>query len=139
MIKPKVLFLCSDNSCRTQMAEAFLRAMAGDSFEILSAGAEATALDREAVAAMREVGLNISGQVPKKVDRFLRERVAYLVTLCDRAMEHTCPIFPGATWRLTWPLENPAAARSQQERRAATRRVRDEIRQYVVQFVQEHA
>ena len=139
MIKPKVLFLCSDNSCHTQMAEAFLRAMAGDSFEILSAGAEATALNREAVAAMHEVGLDISSQVPKKVDPFLRERVAYLVTLCDRAVERTCPIFPGATWRLTWPLENPAAARSQQERRAATRRVRDEIRQYVVQFVQEHA
>jgi arsenate reductase len=139
MIKPKVLFLCSDNSCRTQMAEAFLRAMAGDSFEILSAGAEATALNREAVAAMHEVGLDISSQVPKKVDPFLRERVAYLVTLCDRAVERTCPIFPGATWRLTWQLENPAAARSQQERRAATRRVRDAIREHVVQFVQEHA
>jgi len=139
MIKPKVLFLCSDNSCRTQMAEAFLRAMAGDSFEILSAGAEATALNREAVAAMHEVGLDISSQVPKKVDPFLRERVAYLVTLCDRAVERTCPIFPGATWRLTWPLENPAAARSQQERSAATRRVRDAIREHVVQFVQEHA
>ena len=139
MIKPEVLFLCSDNSCRTQMAEAFLRDMAGESFEILSASAEATALDREAVAAMHEVGLDISGQVPKKVDLFLRERVAYLVTLCDRAVERTCPIFPGATWPLTWPLENPAAARSQQERRAATRRVRDAIREHVVQFVQEHA
>jgi arsenate reductase len=139
MIKPEVLFLCSDNSCRTQMAEAFLRDMAGESFEILSAGAEATALDREAVAAMREVGLDISGQVPKKVDLFLRERAAYLVTLCDRAVERTCPIFPGATWPLTWPLENPAAARSRQERRAATRRVRDAIREHVVQFVQEHA
>src|SRR5271157_4955147 len=112
MIKPKVLFLCSDNSCRTQMAEAFLRDMAGDRFEVLSAGAEATALDPETVAAMPEVGLDISGQTPKKVDLFLHERVAYLVTLCDREDERACPIFPGATWRLKWALENPAAARS---------------------------
>ena len=105
MIKPKVLFLCSDNGCRTQMAEAFLRAMGGERFEAMSAGAEASALDPEAVEAMREVGIDISGQAVKKVDPLLRERVAYLVTLCDRATERSCPIFPGATWRLTWPIE----------------------------------
>jgi len=87
MMKPKVLFLCSDNSARSQMAEAFLRDMAGERFEALSAGLEATGLDPEAVAAMQEVGLDISGQQPKKVDQFLRERVAYLVTLCDRQIE----------------------------------------------------
>jgi arsenate reductase (thioredoxin) len=69
----------------------------------------------------------------------LLERVAYLVTLCDRQIERTCPIFPGATWRLIWPLENAAAIPGQEERRAVTRRVRDEIRAHVVQFVQEHA
>jgi arsenate reductase (thioredoxin) len=70
MIKPKVLFLCSENGCRTQMAEAFLRDMAGERFEVMSAGAEATALDPDAVAAMDEVGLDISGQTPKKVTCF---------------------------------------------------------------------
>ncbi len=139
MIKPKVLFLCSDNSCRTQMAEAFLRAMAGERFEVVSAGGRATALDPEAVAAMDEVGLDISGQVPKKVDPFLRERVTFLVTLCDREIETTCPIFPGAIWRLQWPIESPASARGREQRRAMTRRVRDEIREHVARFVQEHA
>lgn len=139
MIKPKVLFLCSENGCRTQMAEAFLRDMAGERFEVMSAGAEAAALDPEAVAAMDEVGLDISRQTPKKVDLFLRERVAFLVTLCDREMERSCPIFPGATWRLQWPIENPASGRSCEERRAMTRRARDEIREYVSKFIQEHA
>ena len=94
------------------MAEAFLRDMAGERFEVLSAGAEATALDPDAVAAMDEVGLDISGQTAKKVDPFMRERVSYLVTLCDREIERTCPIFPGAIWRLKWPIENPATARN---------------------------
>jgi len=94
MIKPKVLFLCSDNSCRTQMAEAFLRDVAGDRFEAVSAGSEATALDPDAVAVMQEVGLDISGQTPKKVDLFMRERIAFLVTLYERETERTCPIFP---------------------------------------------
>jgi arsenate reductase len=121
------------------MAEAFLRDMAGDRFEVLSAGGEATALDPDAVAAMDALGLDISWQRPKKVDLFLRERVAYLVTLCDREQERTCPIFPGATWRLKWPIENPAAARSREEHRMLVCRARDEIRNYVTQFVQEHA
>jgi arsenate reductase len=112
MIRPKVLFLCSGNTCRTQMAEAFLRDVAGDRFEALSAGAEATTLDPDAVAVMDELGLDISGQTPKKVDLFLRERVAFLITLCDREVERTCPIFPGASWRLKWPIENPALAGS---------------------------
>jgi len=139
MIRPKVLFLCSDNSCRTQMAEAFLREVAGDRFEAVSAGNVATALDPDAVAVMQEVGLDISGQTPKKVDLFMRERVAFLVTLCERETERTCPIFPGATWRLKWPIENPASVQGRDEHRARVRRARDEIREYVTQFVQEHA
>jgi arsenate reductase len=113
MIRPKVLFLCSDNSCRTQMAEAFLRDMAGEHFEVLSAGAEATALDPEAVAAMDEVGLDISGQTPKRGNLFMGEPVAYLVTLCDREIERRCPIFPGTTWRMKWPAagESPLSAK----------------------------
>lgn len=137
MIRPKVLFICSENCCRTQMAEAFLRDMAGDRFEPLSAGAEvASALDPDAVAAMWEAGVDISGQQTKKLDPFLRERVAYLITLCDRELERTCPIFPGAIWRLTWPIENPAKAKNRDEHRLMVRRARDEIRQRVSEFVQ---
>lgn len=139
MIKPKVLFLCSENGCRTQMAEAFLRNMAGERFEAVSAGGEASALDPDAIEAMQEVGLDISGHEPKNVDAFMRERVAYLVTLCDREIERTCPIFPGATWRLKWPIENPALANDREEHRLMVRRARDEIRERVMQFVQEHS
>src|ERR1700675_169918 len=100
MIRPKVLFLCSDNCCRTQMAEAFLRDMAGEHFEVLSAGAEASRRDPDAVAAMQEVGRDISGQQTKRVDPFMRERIAYVIALCDRDSERACPIFPGAIWRV---------------------------------------
>lgn len=136
MIKPKVLFLCSDNRCRTQMAEAFLRDMAGDRFEALSAGAEASELDPDAVAAMREIAIDISGYQAKKVEALLGERVSYLITLCDREIERTCPIFPGAIWRLKWPIENPATARNREEHRAKVRRARDEIRERVTEFLQ---
>ena len=140
MIRPKVLFLCSVNSCRTQMAEAFLRDIGGDRFEPLSAGGEAAvALDPDAVLAMLEVGIDISGQQPKRVDPFMRERVSYLVTPCDRETERACPIFPGAFWRLKWPIENPAIAADRDEHRALVRRARDEIRERVNQFVREHS
>jgi arsenate reductase len=138
MIKPKVLFLCSGNSCRTQMAEAFLRDLAGDRFEITSAGNEATPLDPAAVEAMRELGMNISGYQSKKVDPFFGERFAYVITLCDRQQERTCPIFPGAIWRRQWNLENPAAITEPEEHRQVVRRVRDQLRQHVLQFVSEN-
>jgi arsenate reductase len=93
MMRPKVLFVCSENSCRTQMAEAFLRDMGGDGFESLGAGAEAgAALDPDAVAVMLELGIDISGQQPRRVDPFMGERVSFLVTLCERDIERTCPI-----------------------------------------------
>jgi arsenate reductase (thioredoxin) len=137
VIKAKVLFICSENCCRTQMAEAFLRDIAGNRFEPMSAGSETnSALDPDAVTAMWEVGIDISSQKTKKLDGFLRERVSYVVTLCDRQIERTCPIFPGAIWRLTWPIENPALAKNREEHRAMVRRARDQIRQHVAEFVQ---
>jgi arsenate reductase (thioredoxin) len=136
VIKPKVLFICSENCCRTQMAEAFLRDMAGDRFEPMSAGSETNAdLDADAVAAMWEIGIDMSGQKTKRLDAFLRERVSYVVTLCDRQIERTCPIFPGAIWRLTWPIENPSGARNRDEHLAMVRRARDQIRQHVAEFL----
>lgn len=135
MIKSKVLFLCSGNSCRTQMAEAFLRDLAGDRFDIVSAGADPTPLDPEAVQAMSELGIDISGHTPKDVSRFLGQRFTYVISLCDRDQERTCPIFPGAIWRQQWELENPALA---PDHSGAVRRVRDQLRQHVTQFVSEH-
>jgi len=139
MIKPKVLFLCTGSSRRTQMAEGFLRAMAGDRFDVMSAGNQETPLDPDAVAVMQEVGFDISTQEPKAVNRFLGRRVTFLVTLCDREKERTCPIFPGAIWRLQWDLEDPSKGVTREERRAALRRVRDDIQQRVAAFVGEHA
>lgn len=140
MIRPRVLFLCTANRCRTQMAEAFLRDVAGDRLDVSSAGyEEAWEICPDAVAVMREVGIDISGQHPKKAEQFLKERFSYVITLCNREIEPSCPIFPGAIWRLQWPLENPEAAPNKNERRATVRRVRDEIQRYVVEFVKENA
>lgn len=84
MIKSSVLFLCSGDSRRTQMTEGFLRAMAGDEFDVFSAGSEETPRDADAIAAMREVGIDISGQETKAVTRYLGRRFSYVVTLCNR-------------------------------------------------------
>jgi arsenate reductase (thioredoxin) len=97
MLKPRVLFLCGANACRTQMAEAFLRDLAGDRFEALSAGYQpADRVSSDAIEAMREIGIDISGRRPRKTDGLLGQRVAYVITLCDRQKERSCPIFPGA-------------------------------------------
>ena len=122
------------------MAEDFLRVLAGDNFESLRAGAEAeNGIDADAIAAMREVGVDISGQTQKKVDPFMRERVSNLITLCDRENERTCPIFPCAFWRLRWPIENPATAKNPAEHCAIVLRVRDEIRDHLARFIREYS
>lgn len=138
-MKTKVLFLCTENSCRTQMAEAFLRELAGSDLEIVSAGSEAGHLDPEAVAAMREVGIDISSAQTKRVNPYLGERFNYVITLCNREIERSCPIFPGALWRQTWKLESPAALEADGMSHAmAVRHARDNIRRRVTEFVEEH-
>ncbi len=135
-IKVRVLFLCTGNSCRTQMAEAFLRELTGDAFEIVSAGAEESELDPDAVAAMREVGIDISTARTKVVDPHLRERFHYVITLCDRDSERSCPVFPGAIWREKWPVESPLVLEAAGlDHGAAVRHARDAIRRYVAGFV----
>jgi arsenate reductase len=139
VIKPKVLFLCSENSCRTQMAEAFLRNLTGDSFEIVSAGSEAGLLDPEAVAAMREIGIDIASAQTKTVNPYLGMRFQYVITLCDREKERSCPIFPGAFWRQTWPVENPAVLKATDfDHGSAVRQAREDIRRHVAEFVEQH-
>jgi arsenate reductase len=135
MIRAKVLFLCSRNSCRTQMAEALLRDLAGDRFDVTSAGGDVTPLDPEAVEAMREVGIDISDQVPKDVSGFLGMRFSYVISLCNRQKERTCPIVPGAIWRLQWEIDNPDLAATAEERRKMVRRVRDDLRERVFEFI----
>jgi arsenate reductase len=123
----KVLFLCTGNSARSQMAEGYLRRAAGDRFEAMSAGIDPKGLNPLAVEAMREIGIDISRQQSKDVVSLLGQHIPYVVTVCDNAKER-CPIFPG-TWKvLHWSLKDPAAAQgSHEERLEVFRKVRDEI------------
>jgi arsenate reductase len=123
----RVLFLCTHNSARSQMAEGLLRHLAGDRFEVHSAGTEATSVRPEAIRAMAELGVDISGQGSKTLERYLGEPFDYVVTVCDDANE-ACPVFPGAKRRLHWSLRDPSrAAGSDEERFEVFRKVRDEL------------
>jgi arsenate reductase len=131
--RARVLFLCTHNSARSQMAEGLLRYLAGDRFEAHSAGTEATHVRPLAIRAMDEVGVDISGQESKTLEQYLGEPFDYVITVCDDANE-ACPFFPGAKNRLHWSLEDPARAEgSEDERLAIFRRVGDEIRERIEQ------
>lgn len=127
--KKRVLILCTGNSARSQMAEGLLRHDAGNRFEVASAGIEPSRVRREAIEAMREIGIDISEHRSKSVDEFAGEEFDYVITVCDNANER-CPIFPGNTKRIHWSFDDPAAAEGDEDTRLAVfRRVRDEIRQ----------
>ncbi len=131
MSKPKVLFLCTGNSARSQMAEGYLRHVAGAEFDPLSAGIEPKGLNPLAVEAMSEIGIDISQQQSKDVQEFVGQTIPYVVTVCDNA-KRQCPIFPHTYKSLHWGLEDPAEATgSREEKLAVFRRVRDEIGQRI--------
>ena len=126
-MKKRVLILCTHNSARSQMAEGLLRAQGGDDYEVFSAGTEQTRVHPLAIQAMKEIGIDISGQESKTLDRFLLSQFDYVVTVCDQANE-SCPVFPSATERIHWSFEDPSKAIGSEEQRLQTfRRVRDEI------------
>ncbi|HMD98754.1 MAG TPA: arsenate reductase ArsC [Terriglobia bacterium] len=136
-MKTKVLFVCTENSARSQMAEGFLRHHGGDDFEAFSGGAEPTRLNPLAVEVMKEVGIDISGHHAKDVAEFLGQNFQYLIRVCDKVREK-CPVLPGAVWYLDWSFEDPAtAAGAAAERLAVFRRVRDEIETHVREFIVE--
>jgi arsenate reductase len=127
MTHPRVLFLCTHNSARSQMAEGFLHHLAGDRFEVASAGTEATRVHPLAIRAMREVGIDISAHRSKTVDAFQGDPWDYVITVCDSANER-CPLLPGRTTRLHWSFEDPSQATGSEARRLEIfRRVRDQI------------
>ncbi|HEX5044897.1 MAG TPA: arsenate reductase ArsC [Candidatus Polarisedimenticolaceae bacterium] len=132
--KLNVLFLCTGNSCRSQMAEGWARTLHGDRIEPLSAGTAPGRLDPRAVRVMREVGVDISGHRSKHVRELMGSSFDAVVTVCDSAHE-SCPIFPGATRRLHVDFEDPprlaAAAATEDEALGHYRRIRDEIRGFV--------
>jgi arsenate reductase (thioredoxin) len=125
--RARVLFLCTHNSARSQMAEGLLRRLAGDRFEVMSAGTEATCVRPLAVRAMEEIGIDISGQESKTLDVYLDQRFDYVITVCDEANE-ACPFFPRAKNRLHWSLGDPSRATGgEEERLGVFREVRDEL------------
>jgi arsenate reductase len=128
MAKQRVLILCTGNSARSQMAEGLLRHDAGDRFEVFSAGTKPTRVRPEAIRVMAELGIDISGHRSKSVDVFAGQAFDYVVTVCDHARE-SCPVFPAHTQRVHWSFEDPAVVEgTEEQRRAAFRRVRDELR-----------
>jgi arsenate reductase (thioredoxin) len=140
MAKIKVLFLCTHNSARSQMAEAFLRTYGGDSHEAFSAGLEPTEIHPLTLQVMKERGIEISGQRAKGLHEHLgKQHFGILITVCERA-ERECPVFPGVSTRLSWCFADPAAVGgSEQERLAAFREARDAIETRVREWVRERA
>ena len=137
--KKRVLVLCTGNSARSQMAEGLLRHELGDPYEVFSAGTNPKPVRPEAIAVMRELGIDISRQRSKHVDEFIGQHFDYVLTVCDSAKE-SCPIFPDKTVTFHHGFEDPGAFQgSEEERLALFRRVRDEIRHYLREFSREVA
>lgn len=127
MDRQRVLFLCTHNSARSQMAEGMLRAWGGDRFDAFSAGTQATEVRPLAIRAMDELRIDISGQRSKTLAAYEGEHFDLVITVCDDARE-ACPYFPGASRQIHWSFEDPAAAGgSEEERLAVFRKVRDQI------------
>jgi arsenate reductase len=139
MEKTRVLILCTGNSARSQMAEGLLRHDAGERFDVKSAGTRPGIVRPEAVAVMKEIGIDISGQRSKHVDEFAGQWFDYVITVCDNAKE-SCPVFFGAAERLHHSFDDPAALKgSEEERLALFRRVRGELRAYLAEFARREA
>lgn len=135
MNKLRVLFLCTHNSARSQMAEGLLRAMAGDRFEVQSAGTQKTSVHPLAIRAMAERGIDISGHTSKIFVGLLQEPWDYLITVCDDANER-CPFVAGTRKRLHWPLADPSRATGSDENRLGVfRRVRDQIEARIADWI----
>jgi arsenate reductase (thioredoxin) len=133
-MKKRVLILCTGNSARSQMAQGLLDHDAGDRFEVESAGTKPGRVRPEAIAVMKELGIDISGHRSKHVDEFKGQSFDYVLTVCDNAKE-SCPVFPGRAKRIHKAFEDPAALQgTEEERFSLFRRVRNEIRNYLKTF-----
>jgi arsenate reductase (thioredoxin) len=134
-MKRRVLFLCTGNSARSQMAEGLLRHLAGDRFEVTSAGTRPVGLNPYAVEVMQEIGIDLTNHRSKSIEEFLIQPFDYVITVCDRA-KAACPVFPAAVSSLHWNFEDPAAATGgKDERLAVFRHVRDEIADRIRTFL----
>lgn len=135
MEKKRVLILCTGNSARSQMAEGILRDIAGDRFDVESAGVEPSHVRPEAIEAMSDIGIDITSHRSKSVDEFTGDEFDHIITVCDNARE-SCPVFPGNAERIHWSFDDPAAVEGTREERVdAFRRIREEIYDRLTQFV----
>jgi len=141
MSRQKILFLCTGNSARSQMAEAFIRKYADDRFEAHSAGLEPKGLNPLTVQVMDEVGIDISGQTSKGVDTYLgKVHFQYLVTVCDDADKNCPTVWPGINQRMHWSFQDPAAVEgSEKEKLAKFREVRDLIEAKIQSWLAEQS
>ncbi|MCX7569348.1 arsenate reductase (thioredoxin) [Tumebacillus sp. DT12] len=135
-MKKKIYFLCTGNSCRSQIAEGFGKEILGENYEVYSAGLEAHGLNPNAVKAMAEKGIDITGQTSDVIDPALLNSVDYVVTLCGHADEH-CPITPPHVTRWHWGFDDPAKATgTEEEKWAVFQRVRDQIESRIKEFAE---
>ena len=131
----KVLFLCTGNSCRSQMAEGFLKYLAGKKFEVFSAGVNPTQVNPLSIKVMDEVGVDISNQKSKSAKEFLGQQFDYVITVCNNAKQ-TCPVFPGQYKKIHWNLEDPAEVQgTEDERMKIFRKTRDKIKDNIGTFL----
>lgn len=136
--KTRVLFLCTGNSARSQMAEAFLRLHGSDRFEAYSAGLEPKGINPYTRRVLAEVGIDMAGHSSKDLSAYLgKMHFGYLITVCGNA-EERCPVFPGVGLRLHWPFEDPAAYEgNDDEKLAKFREVRDQIEARILAWLEE--
>jgi arsenate reductase len=136
MSRPRVLFLCTHNSARSQIAEGFLRSMAGDRFEAGSAGTERTSVNPLAIRAMAELGIDMGHHTSKQYESVMHQSWDYVITVCDNAKE-SCPLVPSSVKRLHWSFEDPSQATGDDAQRLAVfREVRDQIRDRLTAWLQ---
>lgn len=144
MLKKKIIFICVHNSARSQMAEAFLKQMAGDRFEVESAGLKPGKLNPLAIEVMKEIGIDISANKTKSVFDFFKQgkRYDYVITVCAESEAKNCPVFTGTTaaTRLHWNFDDPQSFKgSQEEKLEKTRQVRDAIEKEISEWLKAQA
>ena len=131
----RVIFVCTHNSARSQIAEGLLRALGGDRFEVFSAGTEATGVRPEAISVMAEIGIDIGEQQSKTLEPFLGESFAWLITVCDQAKE-SCPTIPGVSQQVHWSIDDPSSVEGDEATRLdAFRDARDRLRDRMHMFI----
>ena len=134
----RILFLCTGNSCRSQMAEGFLRHMANDRFEVFSAGIKPLQVNPVAIKVMDETGIDISSHRSKSVMEFIDQKFDCIITVCDNAKQ-TCPIFPGQYTKIHWDIMDPADFQgSEKDKLSFFRTIRNEIKNRCLDFLSKH-